>query len=74
MDQKTRLILYKLVNNAVLEDVNGVVSAGKEAVIFHADGGRYVLSREHVPMGHALCVCIYNVEKVEAKFALFLHT
>lgn len=37
IDEPTRLVLYKLVNNQVLERVNGIVSAGKEAVILHAD-------------------------------------
>ena len=37
MDEPTRLLLYKLINNQVLEQVNGIVSAGKEAVILHAD-------------------------------------
>jgi RIO kinase 3 len=36
LDEPTRLKLYKLVNNGVLEEVNGVVSMGKEAVVFHA--------------------------------------
>ena len=41
MDPKTRLILYKLVNSGVLEDVNGVISVGKESVVFHADAAKY---------------------------------
>ncbi len=40
MDEKTRLILYKLMNNSVLEEVNGVFSTGKESVLIHAKGGR----------------------------------
>ena len=32
-------MLYKLVNGGILDSVNGVISTGKEAVIFHADGG-----------------------------------
>lgn len=36
VDDKTRLLLYKLVNNQVLEQINGIVSTGKEAVILHA--------------------------------------
>ena len=39
VDEKTRLIMYKLVNNEILENVNGVISSGKESVVFHADGG-----------------------------------
>lgn len=37
IDERTRLILYKLVNNQILEQINGVISTGKEAVILHAD-------------------------------------
>ena len=40
MDSKTRLILYKLVNNDVLESIGGVISTGKEAVILYAPGGK----------------------------------
>lgn len=36
VDDKTRLLLYKLVNNQVLEQINGIISTGKEAVILHA--------------------------------------
>lgn len=37
VDEFTRLLLYKLINNQLLERVNGVISTGKEAVILHAD-------------------------------------
>lgn len=39
LDPKTRLLIFKMINNAVLEAVNGIVSSGKEAVVFHAQGG-----------------------------------
>jgi len=39
VDPKTRLIMYKLVNSGILEAVNGIISCGKESVVFHADGG-----------------------------------
>ncbi|MPC64027.1 Serine/threonine-protein kinase RIO3 [Portunus trituberculatus] len=39
LDPKTRLLIFKMLNNAVLEAVNGIVSSGKEAVVFHAQGG-----------------------------------
>lgn len=38
LDEFTRLLLYKMINNQVLEQVNGVISIGKEALILHADG------------------------------------
>lgn len=34
--------MYKMVNAGVLENVNGCISTGKESVVFHADGGRWV--------------------------------
>ncbi|KAK7083381.1 Down syndrome critical region protein 3, partial [Halocaridina rubra] len=39
LDQNTRLLIFKWVNNVILESVNGIISAGKEAVVFHALGG-----------------------------------
>ena len=45
LDPKTRLMLYKLVNGEVLEAVNGCISTGKEACVFHANGGRFVTAK-----------------------------
>lgn len=39
LDPKTRLILFKLVDGGVLEDVNGCINTGKEANVYHASGG-----------------------------------
>lgn len=39
LDPKTRLILFKLVDGGVLEEVNGCISTGKEANVYHASGG-----------------------------------
>eukprot|EP00795_Rhopilema_esculentum_P008544 gene8544-14545_t len=41
LDSKTRIMLYKLVNSEVLDTINGCISTGKEAVVFHAKGGTY---------------------------------
>lgn len=38
LDEPTRLILFKLINNGILEDINGVISTGKESVVLHANG------------------------------------
>lgn len=35
IDEPTRLILYKYINNQLLESVDGVISTGKEAVVLH---------------------------------------
>uniref|UniRef100_A0A8C7Q5Z5 Serine/threonine-protein kinase RIO3 n=1 Tax=Oncorhynchus mykiss TaxID=8022 RepID=A0A8C7Q5Z5_ONCMY len=39
VDPRTRLLMYKMVNAGVLENINGCISTGKESVVFHADGG-----------------------------------
>ncbi|CAD6998865.1 unnamed protein product [Ceratitis capitata] len=36
LDKPTRLLLYKLLSNQILGDINGIISTGKEAVIIHA--------------------------------------
>lgn len=40
LDPNTRLLLYKLVNREILDDVNGCISTGKESCVFHATGGK----------------------------------
>ena len=42
LDPKTRLLLFKMVDAGILEEVNGCVSTGKEACVYHACGGKYV--------------------------------
>lgn len=39
LDEKTHLILYKLVSNQTLESLTGCFSTGKEACVYHAWGG-----------------------------------
>lgn len=36
LDEKTQLILYKLVNNQTLDSLGGCISTGKEACVYHA--------------------------------------
>ncbi|KAJ0059841.1 hypothetical protein NL108_013776 [Boleophthalmus pectinirostris] len=47
VDPRTRLLMYKMVNAGVLENINGCISTGKESVVFHAHGGS--LEEEPVP-------------------------
>ncbi|XP_056593585.1 serine/threonine-protein kinase RIO3 [Triplophysa dalaica] len=39
VDPRTRLLMYKMVNSGILENINGCISTGKESVVFHASGG-----------------------------------
>ena len=38
LDDRTRLVLFKLVNAGALAGVHGVIKTGKEAAVFHASG------------------------------------
>ena len=49
LDPKTRLMLFKLVDGGVLAEVNGCISTGKEACVYHAAGGRCV---------YIVCTCV----------------
>jgi RIO kinase 3 len=42
LDPRTRLILFKLVNADIISEIGGVISTGKEATIFYAQGGKSV--------------------------------
>ncbi|CAH0720560.1 unnamed protein product, partial [Brenthis ino] len=37
LDEATRLILFKMINNGMLENINGIISTGKESVVLHAN-------------------------------------
>lgn len=37
LDPKTRIILFKMINRNVIEGINGVISTGKEANVYHAN-------------------------------------
>lgn len=39
LDEKTHLILYKLLNNQTLDSLSGCISMGKEACVYHAWSG-----------------------------------
>ena len=40
LDPKTRLLLFKMVDSGMLTEINGCISTGKEACVYHAEGGR----------------------------------
>ncbi|CAB3978071.1 Serine threonine- kinase RIO3 [Paramuricea clavata] len=63
LDPKTRLLLYKLVNSEILEEVNGCISTGKEACVFHAFGGK--MEDKEVP--HECAVKVFKTTLNEFK-------
>ena len=36
LDERTRRILIKLINNEIVHEINGCISTGKEANVYHA--------------------------------------
>jgi len=40
LDPRTRMILFKLLNNGFLEEIDGCLSTGKEANVYYARGGQ----------------------------------
>ena len=38
LDEKSRILLFKLVNRGLLETINGVIATGKESVVLHGRG------------------------------------
>jgi Serine/threonine protein kinase involved in cell cycle control len=39
MDPRTRMILFKLISRGMVSEVNGCISTGKEANVYHASPG-----------------------------------
>ncbi|KAF3911663.1 hypothetical protein AA313_de0202624 [Arthrobotrys entomopaga] len=54
LDPRTRMILLKAINKGILESVNGCLSTGKEANVYHAVGGEL----EHP--GRQIAIKIYK--------------
>lgn len=63
LDPNTRLLIFKLVNNAILESVNGIISAGKEAVVFHAHGG--IIDEKELP--HECAIKVFKTTLTDFK-------
>ena len=36
LDPRTRMILFKMLNQGVISEINGCISTGKEANVYHA--------------------------------------
>ncbi|KAM9331634.1 serine/threonine-protein kinase RIO3 [Pholidichthys leucotaenia] len=63
VDSRTRLLMYKMVNAGVLENINGCISSGKESVVFHADGG----SMEDQPVPDEVVLKVFKTTLNEFK-------
>lgn len=67
LDPRTRLLLFKLINTGTLESINGCVSTGKEANVYHAFGASAASRRP--PPGTAMLMAtgLRNVVRVRGR-------
>ncbi|CAG0889509.1 unnamed protein product [Cyprideis torosa] len=56
MDQTTRLIVYKLVNRGVLDEVNGTIATGKESIVLYASGAE----EPDIPMAKDVVIKVFK--------------
>lgn len=50
MDPRTRMILFKLLNQGFFRKIDGCLSTGKEANVYYAVGGEVIICGGHVPI------------------------
>lgn len=41
MDERSRLVLFKLINAKIIDEVNGIISTGKESNVYHGIGANF---------------------------------
>ncbi|PWN31762.1 RIO1-domain-containing protein [Meira miltonrushii] len=51
LDPRTMVILFKMLQRGLLKEINGVISTGKEANVYHASTYKYVTTGEMVANG-----------------------
>jgi RIO kinase 3 len=66
VDVNTRLILYKLINTqCILDNIDGIVSTGKEAVILHGESNQH--NEEHPNLPKEVAIKIFSTTLNEFK-------
>lgn len=66
LDQKTRLLLYKLINTTMaLHSIDGIISKGKEAVVLHGEGN--VENEDYPRMTKEVAIKIFSTTLNEFK-------
>lgn len=63
MDEKSRLLIFKLINQGLLDEVNGAINTGKEANVYHGIGGN---SEKQVSVGE-VAIKVYKTTLNEFK-------
>ena len=66
VDLNTRLILYKLINTScILDNIDGIISTGKEAVILHGESNQH--NEEHPSLPKEVAIKIFSTTLNEFK-------
>lgn len=55
MDPRTRMIIFKLLNQGFFKQIDGCLSTGKEANVYYAQGSEVILAR--IPQGGLWSTC-----------------
>ncbi|KAJ8965125.1 hypothetical protein NQ314_004350 [Rhamnusium bicolor] len=66
IDQLTRLILYKMINDRLIAKVNGVIAVGKKSVILHANLCRYY-PKTSEPLSRKCVLKVFKADPCESK-------
>ncbi|MBA0735589.1 hypothetical protein Gogos_019424 [Gossypium gossypioides] len=62
IDPRTRMVLFKMLNRGVFHDINGCISTGKEANVYHATKSD----------GQELAIKVYKTSVLVFKFRVFM--
>lgn len=65
LDSKTRLMLFRMVNAQILDEVNGAISTGKEAIVFH--GSRHVDLEDAASAVEEVAIKVFKTNITEFK-------
>ena len=63
VDERTRVTLFKLIDNGTLSEITGIISTGKEAVIVHAFGG----VKDLIALPKEVAIKIFKTTLIEFK-------
>ncbi|XP_011189563.2 serine/threonine-protein kinase RIO3 [Zeugodacus cucurbitae] len=74
VDAPTRLLLYKLINNQILEQINGIISTGKEAVILHGNSDPAYAEIAENASGYSGTICSPQLLPKECAIKIFKTT
>ena len=60
LDPRTRLVLFKMLNQGIFSEINGCISTGKEANVYHAStaGGHHLAVKASFTSPQQTCCAV----------------